>query len=730
MASWLVIPVIILAATSLGSVVVLQFLPLPIWRTLEGIFASTALGVVLGGWLALVLAELGVFSLATLTVLWLVVFLLLLALAIFRKSRTEMRYQQRTAGGQSPQKTEPFGERLFVVLFVLWLFVVAWLYFRPHEYILGGADAGVYISLGAEIAQNGGFDVQDETLATMDPALRDVVLRPLTTNPVADSYLFPGFYVVDAAAGEVTPQFYPMHPVWQAVAFSLGSSTEEGVRSELLISGLWMALAAVAIILTARELGGWRAALLVMAALALAALQVWFARYPTTEALSQFLLWSGLWALIRWLGGEKPAALWALVAGSTLGAVFLVRIDILVLLPVFVILGVGLWLRGWRRSDWWFAIPFALLVLHSLFHGALFSAPYFSEHIGFGLRLLWVNWWILALALIGGALALWLLSRFRSHYSDLLRYRSAFLLTIIGAFLVYAVYGWFVRPVILETFLRPDSYSESLLPITNHENWRRLGWYLSTPGIWLGVAGICLLIWKLERKTAVLVAIGVLFSVIYLWNVRANPHQIYVMRRYVPTVAPFFMLAAAVFISLLPTHFDMLDEKWRGWRYGGLVVTALLGVLWLVSLGWSARGFIRQVDNQDVLRQLALIEREIPPNSVLLFNDQAPVGQGDFWGTPLKYIFGHDAFAIRDLEKLRDAPLAETVESWQLSGRTVIWIGDPQWLSEQGFNYRTITRNIASRQLEGSYEHKPVQVNPVNWQFPMSFIEDIAADSE
>ena len=725
MDSWLAILTITAVTAGLGSAAALLFLSRSQWSTVEGLFASVSLGTVLGGWLALVLAELGIFSIGRIAVVWLLAFLILIGLVVW------LRRRQRIDPASPLQEEQfiPAGRSLpgvvTILLLTAWLVAAGWLFFRPHEYILGGADAGVYVSLGAEIAQHGGFKLQDETLADLDPALKEIVLRPLPSNPIASSYLFPGFYVVDEAAGDIVPQFFPLHPVWQAVAFGLSRGPVEGVTSELLVTGLWMTLASLAVILTAREVGGWLAALLVMLALAIGALQVWFARYPTTEALTQFLVWAGLWAMVRWQGGKQPGSFWALVAGTALGAIFLVRIDILILLPVFGVLLLLLWLSGWRAENWWFAIPLVVLVTHAFLHGVLFSAPYFYEHVGFGLRLLWVNWWIPLLGFAAGILMLWVLYAYRERYKSLGRFWRPLTIGLIGSFLAFAIYGWFVRPYVGEASLRPDSYSETLLLITNHENWRRLAWYLSTLGIWLGVAGICLLLWNMDRKTAVLVVVGILFSVVYLWNVRANPHHIYVMRRYVPVVAPFFILAAAYFLSQLAGYVKRQDVVKNRGHYVGFGLTGILAIMWLAGLGWSARGFIRQVDFRGVLQQLALIESDLPPDSILLFNDQAPVGRGDFWGTPLTYVFGHNAFTIRDLASLAGAPLAETVTAWQSEGRTVVWVGDPQYLLEQGYALHTLEHSIESERLEGSYEHKPSEVIPARWQLPMSFIEQV-----
>ena len=53
-------------------------------------------------------------------------------------------------------------------------------------------------------------------------------------------------------------------------------------------------------------------------------------------------------------------------------------------------------------------------------------------------------------------------------------------------------------------------------------------------------------------------------------------------------------------------------------------------------------------------RELAENNDNLPTGSVLIFNDQAPVGRGNFLGTSSKFIFGHDVFTLCDLEALDD----------------------------------------------------------------------------
>lgn len=694
-------------------------------------FAALTLGVALMGWVALVLAEFGWYSLGRLAVVWIVLVVALAALDL-RRRRTGRFPVGTAAPAAVASPVFPALPRWVESLFLAAWFVAAlWLFFRPHETVTGAADAGVYVNLGASIDRQGSILIQDDLLGALDPALYPGLLRPLPDNPVAPYYLVPGFYLIGEPAGEITPQFYPLHPVWQAVAYGLGAMPERlasgdssagvlrGVRAELLLTGLWALLGSLAIYLLVRSFAGWETAALALVGLSLTAIQVWFARYPTTEMLTQYLLWAGLLGLSLWLGGDGPARLWALLGGVGLGQVFLVRVDMLVLLPVVGLLVVVLWLARPRLVDRvalaWFTFPFAALVAHSFIHAWWQSRPYFVIHSGLGLRLLQVNWAIPVVALLAGLVGLWLLWRFGPALAGagFGRYRRPALLALIGVALAFALYGWFVRPVVGQTVLRPDAYSGETLPLTDFENWPRLGWYLSPLGIGLGVAGLCVLIWQMNRRVALVLAVGGLFAALYLWSLRANPHQIYAMRRYVPVVVPLFIIGGATFIGWLAR------DRSRVWQ----AAAGLLAVAWLVGLGWSARGFVSQVDYAGLTGQLQELSERFEPGSVLLFNDPAPIGQGDFFGTPLKFLFGHDVYTVRDLSAVADVDLVEAIEIWQNSGRAVYWIGDSAWPAEQGFLLSGDQAVLSSRHLEQSYLYKPQVVLDDEWVLSYARLE-------
>jgi hypothetical protein len=720
--SGLVIPLIVLLALVPGFLITRRFLqPGTLWD-LPLLFAAITLGMVWLGWSALVLAELGRFGRGSFLAVWgLLIGGLLIREFMARRASpasSTMKVGKSNHSGETRWATR---EWLFLAV---WLVAAMWLFFRPHEYILGGADAGVYISLGAEIAENGSFRIIDPSLAALAPAFRDAVLRPLPNTPGASSYLLPGFYVTDDVQGAITPQFYPLHPIFQSIAFALAGDVVTGVRAELILTGLWMLLGTLAVYLHVRDIGGPVMSVLVLVALSLTGLHVWFARYPTSEAAALFLLWAGLWAGSRWIAGQSPPRLWAFTAGVAFGAFFLLRIDSIVLLPVFAVLLVWRWAQGWQIADTWFAVPLVLLLAHSLLHGHFLSAPYFYETLGYAVFLLNRLWPLLIAAAFAAVVFLWWLRGRTGRWKDISSLRRPLLGLLIGIVLAFALYGWFFRPALGATFMRPDVFSGGEIPVTNHENWPRLGWYLTPLGIWLAVFGSCLLLWRVNHRTALVLAIGFLFTGLYLWNISANPHHVYVMRRYVPAVVPFLTLSAAYLLSrgISPP----IENKWlppgKLTQTAIPLVSAVITLVWLAGLLWSARGFVSQVDHAGLTSQLDDLAGRLPAGAVLLFNDQSPVSQGDTAGTPLKFLYGHDVFTLRRAD-VDPALIAEAVTMWQNSNRQVVWIGDPSRLDALGYDYYTETITLETRRLESNYVRKPQRLVTNSVILDLHFVE-------
>lgn len=697
---------------------------------LAWLIGSVTVGVVVLGTMGLLLAQLGLFSILALAVLWLLLLLLCLLIplerSVLRKHVDPISQSSHATQAQPASQTQ-----IQYLLLVLWLPLAVWLFFRPHEYILGAADAGVYVNLGASIAKTGQILIENDFLLTLPPALQTAVLRPVDYAQV-EAYLFPAFYVADLARpNQITPQFYPAHPIWMAMAFGLASSVETAVWAELFLPGLWAVLGVLAVYLTVRQFAGWPIAMLALAGLTINGMQVWFARYPVTETFAQFLLWAGLWAAGGWLNGRQDNRLWALISALALGQSFLLRIDAVFMLPILGLLGLWLWLSGqWKVSYNWFFVPLCAQIAYALTHALWQSRPYFFEVFGHSLAGLQLSGSLVAVGLVLGLAALFLLSRWRGRLGPFTWLIRPFLVTLVLLIVVATCYLWFVRPGLGQPDSFLDPYSQTQIAWYDHENLLRLSWYLSPVTIWFGAAGIALMVWRVERKTVMLLAICGLFTAFYLWSIRSNPVQIYTMRRYLAATMPLFVVGTAVFLGFganevsqrLSKVGSLYQNKWLGGHLH-LLVGAVLALFWLANLGWAARGFLSQIDLDNFIAQVAEFDAELDPNAILIFNERAPISNGDTLGTPLHFLYGHDVLTLRNWDGVDSAQLAATIQQWQANGRSVYWAGDPNWLETQNIPYTASQIDIENRWLELVYTHKPQEVISVRWRFPLAALQ-------
>ena len=580
----------------------------------------------------------------------------------------------------------------------------------------------MYVNLGANIAHTGSILIHDTTLAGLEPALYPALLRPLPPSEKMPYYLLPGFYVPVIPRGEIIPEFYPLHPVWQAIGYALG-----GIRAELLITPLWGLLGCLALYLTARQLWGRLAGLLALFGLSATALQIWFARYPTSEMLTQYLFWTCAWAFSAWIGGQQPRGLWAGLAGLALGELFLTRIDLYFLLLVLPVTAIWWhWNGGLRRQDSSFFVFAGLLAAQSLAHGAILSKGYFLRLLGYSLKLVGSYLGLAGIALLLG-IGVLLIFEFHPSWRHklagwlLIRHQ---IWSVSGALLVtgLAAYGYFLRPHLGTATVASYWYGGGQIPNLDHENFLRLGWYLSPIGLLLGVGGLAwLLIKDLQRRTAFVLGTGLFFALVYLWRIQANPQQIYAMRRYMPIVVPFLILASAFLVNWLAYH---LPGRLR-WLSGGVAI------VWLVSILLSARGFVSQIDFRGIIGQLDTLSTNFRPHSVLIFKDPAPVGVGDFLGTPLRFLYGYDVFTWRDEKALDKASFSRALEDWRSENRTVYFISEApaeQWPLEdwqicdiQHYKLETVT-------LESIYDRRPTALVSPSWGGEIATVERSCAE--
>jgi hypothetical protein len=591
---------------------------------------------------------------------------------------------------------------------VLLLMVAAFSFARPAEYVVGGGDAGVYVNWAADIARNGALLPSDPLTAQLPTEHIDGFLRAQPPTAETDYLRFPGFYLSETEPGQLIPQFYPLQAISLAVAYSVA-----GVWGALFMTPLWGVLGVWAFYLFARLFLRWPLALLTSLLLVATPLQLYFARYPTAEPLTQYLIWSGLWSFTRYTTGAQLRPLWGLAAGLAIGMVFLARIDALpvLLLPaawaIYLIVA-----RKWRQDEAWFWIPFLSVFAYAIFHAFWYAYPYTYNTYAGVLPLFWrlaTPLLVLAGAFAGVAALLVVWGRRQKLTPQQL---DAVWKTIrIGGVIVVVLlilYAYFVRPYLGTTAMVNYWYAQTQIPITNHENLVRLGWYLTPLGIGVAAAGFCILIlfgpWRLLWPWAL---VGGAFSFLYIYNILNNPFHIYAMRRYVPVVLPTFVLAGGVFLAWI----------WNRQNYTRLMRSiAVLGfVAWMTGMLVNGRLIWTHAEYAGVTQQIEAAAARFPQNAILLFVDPAPVGLGVVVGTPLHFLHDLPSYDLQE-EHLSEDMLLAQIDAWQAQGYApylLVASGAELPLSAQRLT-ALAPIHITYPFLETSYDHPPSYIQQVD----------------
>ncbi|GIV75561.1 MAG: hypothetical protein KatS3mg049_4117 [Caldilinea sp.] len=654
---------------------------------LSGLFVFALIGISLTGWVALVMAEVGYFSAGVLLAGNIIIGLVGWLIGQRRKTRWEWE----NLGWSEP------------TLIGLLVLTMGLLYFRPHEFIFGGADAGVYVNLGANIARTGKLLIHIPDLAALPQEAYPMFFREHPPYLIPRYNYLPGFYVSDSGAQTVIPQFYALQSVWLALAYGIG-----GIWANLHMTPLWGMLGVLAFYFAVREAFDRRLALVAGILLALTPTQIWFARYPTAEVLTQFLLFGGLWAFARY---ERKGERWAAVlAGVALGEVMLARIDSYFLLGILPVYAGYLRLR--RRLDrhfWWFAGPMLALAIHSLFHAWFQGWPYFhNTYLTASLLITPVRLLLLTGGLVILGIVFFFAGRAFSHSVKLERLTRAWqvgLYMVAVMLVLLAAYAYFLRPLQANpTDVFPYWYGGNTVPDVEPYNMVRLGWYLSRPGLALGVLGIAVIVSrKVNRYTWMIIGIGLFFSILLLYRTFNNPHHVYVMRRYVPAVIPTFVLGIA-YAALMLTN----------WRRFGKVASAGLALALAGLMVYKGQVMIPQVDYQGAVEQFHHFAESLPLDAVVLFNDNEPIGAAGVLGTPLAFLEGHTVLDLRE-EHLNLGLLDGLVDDWQAAGRPVVVVEGSSPVG--GLCGRWECQSLGQfqfdlRVLEHSYDHWPTQIIP------------------
>jgi hypothetical protein len=506
----------------------------------EQLYLVLAGSLLVSGWVGLLAAELGLFSPAH--VAFIVAGLTLCGAFAMRK---------RMAFRLGPFRWE----ELLVAVCLLGFAIMV--YYPPFEYILGGRDPGIYVNTGFHLARHGELTFTDPVIKTIPPDERALFFPDKELEPWS-LFRYQGYEIESPETARIVPQGLHLYPVWIGLVSGLYQ-----IKSGLWVTPTFALMGVAALFLAVRRLFGAETALWATGLMAVFQIQIWFARFPNSEILVQFLYLTGIFLFS--LSEDHRSSFAGALAGAALGATLLTRLEsILLLIPI------GLYM-GWKRlrheigkPELAFLIAFTAVAAHAALHARLVSWPYVSSILG---RHYW-RWLgdnlalvaliaVAAIVLIDRVVVRVPLPRLDEGRSSLLRYVAA------GGIALLGFYDYFVRPVWHGARTAPHD-AEAFL---------RMGWYLYPAGLALALAGVMVLVVRSKRSQTFFLLVGLTFSLFFFYKARVWHDHFFAMRRYIPIILPSFFVAIAVFLTSLVVS----RPRWLSW------VPRIIGSLLIVT---------------------------------------------------------------------------------------------------------------------------------------------------
>ena len=440
--------------------------------------------------------------------------------------------------------------------------VSAVLFFPGFPYGVGDKDPGGYVSQGILMARTGDWAMNDPVLD------RTRIPRVVLASPGAR---LAGAWIEHAKVPRRTiPQFYHLWSAALASAFAAGGYTGLGNLNPL-CGVLAVCLAACA----ARRAFGLLTGSLAGTLLAANMLEVWQAKYQTSEVFTQLLLLGAAFGVV--LALRTGWRLAAGVAGLLLGLSFLARADSLVLLLIAVAAGCVLIASGrFDARAGWFAAGLALTLPH-----AFLQAYHFARLYTISVKLPGAATVAVAMA-VPPVLAL-ALRRFARPLGEwVARLAAGRRGQLLAGLAVVGAAGL----LLLVGFLRPKlfgvdyfNYNGRVLRSYDEQALRRLSWFFTLPGFALMLAGLAWV--ALRRWVAAAWALllpGLLLFPLYAYQAQNSSRLMWWNRRFVPVVVPVVIVLVAVALAAALAW----QGRWR-WplRLAGAAATVALLVVFL-----------------------------------------------------------------------------------------------------------------------------------------------------
>lgn len=567
----------------------------------EAIYLSIFTSLVLTSWTGLILAELGLF---TLPVLLLTLLALCGGLAW---------YAQRRACPWTLPRPRPSVQ---AVLLVGILLVAGWLYARPAEAFLVLDDAGVYVLSGVHLAETGGLFAHDPALANLPP---DVASEVLFAGPFWSEWtrFWGPFFIWTWRRDLVLFGFLHLPRLWAGLLALLAGPT-----ATVWATPLFGLLGTAGVYFLGRRIFNAKVGLVAAGLLTLNFVQIWYSRYPLSDMPMQTLLMGSLYLLALYL--ESSSLFLGLLGGLSVATLFLIRLDAPLVAGVVAVVLVYWRFSGNRRNRSEpsqrkefvvFLGSLGLALAYATLHNVLFAwryvfwiflytlTPFLGRIMAFGgLVLIAVTVWTLTRP---RAISL-LLSRLTAHRRKLVLLGLIALICYL-AFIARA-WQWMIY-------------------------W--LAQYWTWPGLLVALGGLILILVRKPRyNMGPFLVLTVTYGVLFILIPYVTPVQPWAMRRMVPLMMPALALFTAYAILSVPKLRLHLERVVQAVVIGGLLFTFL-------RADWP---FLRHIEYQGSLDQLAQLASRFEPEALILFDNGDP---SQHITQPLAYLFHRQVFVLQ-----------------------------------------------------------------------------------
>ena len=517
-------------------------------------------------------------------------------------------------------------------LIPLLLIALGWyFFFPPSEYVIGGRDPGVYFNQGIQIAQGGGLLIDDPVVAAVPPPLRYLFFPDA---PGFFSTRFMGFFVLDPAAGTVAGLFPHLYPVWVGIGYGIHGLT--GARAVTCVAAM---LGVLSLYFAGRRTIGVAGAAVAASLLAMNVVQIWFARYPNAEIVTQVLLFAGLLAFARAVvDGVKG---FAPLAGLLLGLSLFARIDAIV--PIGAVVLTVLLLYAIRQP-----LPVSFLIGLAVPLAAAY--PYYTR--------------VLRPYTIRPAAFLHTLP---APYVAAALFAAVALLVLIVVSRRTAVASWL--PVVLPRLIVAGVLAGAVYALYFRRAGGRLAahdaaslatftWYVPPAALLAALLGYARLASRsMWRDPALIVTVAVT-AVFVFYKMRIVPEHFWMTRRFVPMVLPAAVLMLGSLVLFLRSPRRTESAGPRSFMESGAAAIRLVLVVAFVGLVGSrllaaSRPILNHVEYAGIIPALESLAGRFGDEDLVLvesrYSSELNAGDLHVLALPLAYVYARNVLVLHPL---------------------------------------------------------------------------------